>query len=190
MRIFDFSNHKNLSKNHNKPTIVILSDLWGKGNNEWIDIYIDLLDAHYNISFFDCCELGELNMNGFSQENIHQQFLNGGIDTAVINLNKKIETADTILGFSIGGTIAWRACLLGLKTKNLISISSTRLRLEVEKPNSNIQLFFGEKDENTPPKNWFERMDIKPNIIPDKAHEMYRDKDVSKFVCQSIIRNK
>ncbi|MEL6944601.1 MAG: alpha/beta hydrolase, partial [Bacteroidota bacterium] len=66
----------------------------------------------------------------------------------------------SILAFSIGGTIAWKAALKGLKIKSLWAFSATRLRYEVERPNIPIQLFFGQKDEYRPSSNWFDRREI------------------------------
>ena len=81
--------------------LVILSDLWGKKKSDWVNNYIAILKDFFDIDFYDCCDLGKIDKAEMIEENLHQQFVNNGIETAVetliqkekeINeLNKKLE---------------------------------------------------------------------------------------------------
>lgn len=172
-----------------KPRIVLLSDLWGTQNSDWVRYYTAILEQHFDTQFYDCCELGNVDKSNHSQENRHNQFLQGGIERAVeILLQIETETVD-VLGLSIGGTIAWKACLSGLKVENLYAISSTRLRYETQKPMVKINLFYGENDENKPQNNWFELMEIPMKLFKNQAHEMYKKQEIAEEICQTIIEN-
>ena len=65
-----------------------------------------------------------------------------------------------ILGFSIGGYIAWKAALEGLKVRNLTAVSATRLRFETTKPDCKIALIYGEHDTFQPSIDWYNRIEL------------------------------
>lgn len=153
-----------------KKKILIISDLWGWENVNWKQEYVKRL-SEYEVQLVDVEVLGSV--NGNNERDIHQEFVDEGIDKAVKKL-KDIKT-DLILAFSIGGTIAWKAILGGMKIDKLIAVSSTRLRYEVKKPNCEIQLIYGKLDKNKPNKGWFEKMKIKENTI-DGNHDLYSEK--------------
>ncbi|MEO8237445.1 MAG: alpha/beta hydrolase [Flavobacterium sp.] len=113
-----------------KPRLLILSDLFGGKNPEWVNYYVEKLKSKFEIQYYDVLELGDIDTIDSGEVNIHNQFLNGGIDKAVEVLLHQEKEKVTILGFSIGGTIAWKAALKGLKVSHLIAVSSTRLRFE------------------------------------------------------------
>ena len=56
--------------------------------------------------------------------------MNSGIEIAVQTLLNKEKGEIKILAFSVGGTIAWKAALKGLKVSDLVAVSSNRLRYE------------------------------------------------------------
>ena len=169
-----------------KPRLILLSDIWGKTNSEWISYYIDYLSAHFDIEFYDVCELAEIDRAKFTTEEVHQKFINGGIDFAVQQLLEQ-ETA-MVLGFSIGGSIAWKASLIGMKTSHLFAISSTRLRYETEKPKTEISLIYGSLDQFAPDADWFEKMKISPKVFQNEEHEMYRTREIAIEICNQILR--
>lgn len=116
---------------------------------------MNLLQSKFEIQYYDVLELANIASDNFVESEIHNQFLNGGIDKAIQNL-LQLETGKIlVLGFSIGGTIAWKASLQGLKITHLLAVSSTRLRYETEVPNGIVKLYFGEKDPNKPNHNGF-----------------------------------
>ena len=114
--------------------LVVISDMWGVKKGLWITSYFGYLQQYYNITFYDCQQLGNIDVPVSTEENIHKAFVEGGIDTAVAHLLKKEKDPCHYLAFSTGGTIAWKAALKGLPTKSLTAISPTRIRLEKEKP--------------------------------------------------------
>ncbi|MBG6132629.1 hypothetical protein IWQ47_003854 [Aquimarina sp. EL_43] len=69
-----------------KPKLIILSDLWGKKKSDWVAYYIKELQDHFVLQYYDCCELGALDTSTYTEENLHKQFTNRGIDRAVQNL--------------------------------------------------------------------------------------------------------
>ena len=170
-----------------KKRLIILSDIWGIKNSNWIAQYTEILKEHFEIQLYDSCELGGVNIEYTTQELIHQQFIQFGIDKAVENLIQKEDSSVSILAFSIGGTIAWKATLKGLKTDHIYALSSTRLRFETQKPNTKIELFFAENDSNKPNKNWFSQLKIDDQLYQNKKHEFYKEKEVAITICQQII---
>ena len=170
-----------------KTKLVILSDLHGLEKSNWVKNYVEVLDKKFIVKCYDCCELGEINLVEVTEENIHKHFLNGGIEKAVENLmlfeNKEVY----ILAFSIGGLIGWKAGLLGLKVKSMLAISSTRLRNEIEKPNFNIELYFGKLDEFKPKNYWFENFEIKEQLIDEEKHDFYKKAEITTKMTKLIL---
>ena len=150
---------------NSRPRLILLSDLWGKGKSNWVTQYTTLLKKHFDVRYYDSCELAAVDKNDYTEEQLHSQFINSGIDKAVEALLQKEKEAIYIIGFSIGGTIAWKASLLGLKVTALFTISSTRLRYETQKPSETITLFFGEDDHYKPNFQWFEKMELKEYLF-------------------------
>lgn len=171
--------------------LILLSDLWGKEKPNWILQYTIVLEKYFDVKYYDCCELGGISKNELSEENLHQQFVNGGIEKAVKQLHKIESNVFAILGFSIGGTIAWKASLSGLKAEYLFVVSSTRLRYETEKPEvpTKIELFYGEKDTFKPDKKWFEQMKIKETLYLNEGHGLYLKKEIAEDICKTIIEH-
>jgi pimeloyl-ACP methyl ester carboxylesterase len=171
-----------------KSRLIILSDLWGKEKSDWVSAYVELLKDKFEIQYYDCCELGEIDKTNYTEENLHSQFVNGGIEEAVKNLLRAEKNQIDVLAFSIGGTIAWKAALKGLNVRNLFAVSSTRLRHENEIPNRIIKLYYGENDSNTPSDDWFEKYSIDFEIIKNKEHSFYAEKDFATSICKEILK--
>ncbi|WP_417431543.1 alpha/beta hydrolase [Halpernia sp.] len=169
--------------------LIILSDLWGSKKSDWIANYTTILKSNFEIKYYDCCELGEINLTDYSEENIHQQFINGGIDKAVQNLLKEEKGNSSVLGFSIGGFIAWKTACEGLEIKELIAVSSTRLRYENQKPNCSINLIYGENDYYKPNNSWFNQLNLQPKIYKKEEHNFYMKKEKALEICDEIIKN-
>lgn len=171
-----------------KPRLVILSDLWGKEKSDWVSFYIELLQDKFEIQCYDCCELGKIDTSDYAEENLHNQFINGGIEKAVENLLKAEKNQIDILAFSIGGTIAWKAGLKGLNVRSLLAVSSTRLRYENETPTGRIKLCYGENDCNKPNYDWFQKHSISFEVIKKKEHNFYTDKNSAIVICNEILK--
>ncbi|TAJ11307.1 alpha/beta hydrolase [Marinilabiliaceae bacterium JC017] len=170
-----------------KPPLILLSDLWGNEKSDWLNYYQELLEPVFDLKYYDCCELGKIDKKSLNEEIIHSQFINGGIERASEKLLELEKDKVDIIAFSIGGTIAWKAGLKGLKINNLYAISSTRLRYETNKPNCTIKLHFGGKDLFKPDSTWFKNMKVPYEIKENGEHQIYREKEFSRKVCDEII---
>lgn len=170
-----------------KSRLVILSDLWGFDNASWIKNYTESLEPNFELIYYDSAKLAGIDKIDLSEEELHLQFLNYGIQNAVDQLLKLEPKEIIVLAFSIGGTIAWKAAHLGLKINHFYAISSTRLRYEVKKPKCSIRLMFAENDLFIPEHNWFNTLDIEPSIIENEVHEMYKNEEISTLLCNQII---
>ncbi|KFF18470.1 hypothetical protein [Flavobacterium hydatis] len=170
-----------------KPRLLILSDLFGGKNPEWIKMYSDLLESKFDIQYYDVLELGGIDISNFEESNLHNQFLSGGIDKAVDTLLQLEKGKVIILGMSIGGTIAWKASLKGLNTIRFFAVSSTRLRYETESPNCELKLYFGEKDSNKPNSQWFLDLKIPNKILQNQNHQLYLEKNNASLICNEIL---
>jgi alpha-beta hydrolase superfamily lysophospholipase len=158
-----------------KQRLIILSDLNGIENNAWLEEYRTKLNSFFDIREYDTRELAELESSGLTETEIHEEFINGGIEKAITNLLEKEKKPSVVLGFSVGGTIAWKAALQGMPVQKLMAVSSTRLRKEFQKPQCTIDLYFGGKDEFRPMDEWFEAMNLEPTIYNYAGHEFYKD---------------
>lgn len=167
--------------------LIIISDLFGFDDSTWIGNYLEFLESYFEISCYDSCKLAGIDQDELTQDELHSQFINGGIDKAVEELLKSEPTEIDVLAFSIGGTIAWKAALRGLKIKNLYAISSTRLRYENQKPNCSIHLLFGENDLFKPEKSWFKNLNMESNILKDETHKLYKNEEFTAHLCKRII---
>jgi hypothetical protein len=171
-----------------KRRLLILSDLFGGENPEWIKYYTELLESKFDIQFYDVLKLGEIETSDFNEKKIHNQFLQGGIDKAVENLLYLEKEKVTVLGFSIGGTIAWKASIKGLNISQLIAVSSTRLRFETDIPNCKIKLYFGGKDLNLPDLQWFFDLQISNQFFENQDHQLYLEEKNALVICNDILK--
>lgn len=167
--------------------LIILSDMWGSAKSDWMSLYTSSLATYCEIKYYDCRELGDIPNSIQEKEALHMYFINGGVEKAKTKLLHLVKETHSILGFSIGGYLAWRACLAGLRTENIFAISSTRLRYETEKPTSRIELFYGDEDLLRPSDDWMRSMQIGRRLFNNEGHDMYLKKDVSEVICKSII---
>ncbi|MDP5229547.1 MAG: hypothetical protein NWQ38_04075 [Cellulophaga sp.] len=167
--------------------LVIISDMWGTKKGLWITSYLGYLQQHYDIVFYDCQELANINLTVENHENLHKEFVNGGIDTAVKHLLKRENKPSHYLAFSMGGTIAYKAGLLGLPIKSLYAISATRVRFENEIANFSKKLLFGSNDTFKPEATWEKNTQNKISLAHNFGHELYSDEKMIKEVCQELL---
>ncbi len=168
--------------------LVILSDLWGEMKSDWLVEYSSILKNNFDLAYYDCRVLGKIDLHSTSKDVIHQQFINGGIETAVKNLLKKETGNVDILGFSIGGYIAWKAALEGLKVRNLTAVSATRLRFETTKPDCKIALIYGEHDTFQPSIDWYNRIELDKIIYADENHDLYTKPENARRISDSTLK--
>lgn len=172
-----------------KKRLLILSDLWGIQQSDWIKHYTERLEAFFDIQYYDVCDLGQIETHPYLESHLHTQFKNGGIDTAAKQLFS-IEKNHfvNILAFSVGGTIGWKAGLLGLNIDHFFAVSATRLRYETIRPDTGfIKCYFGEYDGFRPKPDWFNHHSIPFHILEGKDHEMYREKVIADEISEGFV---
>ncbi len=167
--------------------LVVISDMWGAKKGPWITTYLGYLQQYFDITYYDCQHLANIDLTINSDENLHEAFVNGGIDTAVAHLMKKEKSPCSYLTFSMGGTIAWKAALKGLPMKSLYAVSATRIRFEDQKPKSPITLVYGDLDKNRPSDKWSARMGVDKEEIRSFGHELYADDKIIKKICLDLL---
>jgi hypothetical protein len=166
-----------------KKRLLILSDLWGFTDVSWVKHYMRQLQEDFDIVLYDSCELAGITKQGLSQEERHQFFVDGGIETAVTKLLDLEKTTVSVLAFSVGGVIAWKFALRCTTVQNLVCVSSSRLRYEQNKPDSRIFLFYGVLDAYIPKATFFRKLAVPHHIIQNVAHDMYRQKLIAATIC-------
>lgn len=172
-----------------KPRLIILSDLWGFAHAEWLSNYLTLLTDAFEVKTYNCHKLGEVDISSGIEQQIHHQFVTGGIDKAVVQLLSLERQPVHVLAFSVGGAIAWKAALQGLKMESLWAVSSTRLRHEQVKPVcTKMHFFFGEDDLFMPDKAWFEKFAFLPEIVKNQGHLLYQDADFVERVSHKMVK--
>lgn len=170
-----------------KERLIIISDLWGREKAEWLINYTEILETKFDLFFYDSCEIGEVDKSNYIQDNLHNQFVNGGIELAIENLIKQEKNPVNIIAFSIGGVIAWNFGLRTDNIKSLICVSSTRLRKETKRPTGRIELYFGENDEYQPSKKWIKNMQLEFKFLPKKSHQLYKEIEFAKYLSTKIL---
>jgi hypothetical protein len=167
--------------------LIILSDLWGRQKSDWIVHYTNILQDHFIIEYYNSCELAEINLTEYEEEKIHYQFINGGIEKAIKNLMAQEKVSVCVLGFSIGGYIAWKAAIEDFNVKSITAVSSTRLRNEEIKPKCEIDLIYGEDDSAKPKQEWFDKLELESKIYKGEKHDFYMKEENAINICKEII---
>lgn len=170
-----------------KKRLVVLSDLWGREKSDWLAHYSRILKHTFDISYYDCCELGGVDKSDYSEDSLHHQFVTGGIEKAVNQLLHFEKDKVNILAFSVGGVIAWKFGLVSDKIESLVCVSSTRLRKEENRPSGEIMLYFGADDEYKPQLDWFTKMHVKHELISKYGHEVYMDAKFATELSNSYV---
>ncbi len=168
----------------NKPVLIILSDIFGETNEEWMKEYEVRLQQSFQVEVFDSRKLAGIQSTELSH--VHNAFLNGGMEQAVRAIESFNLYPSAILGFSIGGTIAWKYALTN-QVASLYLVSATRLRNEIETPSSDVSLYFGEDEANGPKEDWFNKMKLSPKISRGAGHECYKEKSTIELVCNDLL---
>jgi len=170
-----------------KERLLLISDLWGFNNCDWIQLYIDKLVSDFDLTLFDCHIQSEIPHSLTSEKEIHQYFTTDGIKICTEKLRNCITKKTSVLAFSIGGTIAWKTALKNIQFNTLYTVSSTRLRLENKRPSGNIRLFYGTEDNYRPSDAWFKQNNISYTLFQGKKHNLYMKSDSCESICSSLI---
>ena len=171
-----------------KPRIAIISDLWGFNNDPYVNIYIEKLYNHFDVDLIDAQLLGDIRPS-LDEPEIHTQFVESGIQLAADRLVKADIHFDLLIGFSVGGTIGWKAIADGAKIDSLITISATRIRKEIIPLTKPVEIYFGELEEHGPSKDWFDSKGLTSKIIKKKGHQIYKDEDFISEICDHLIKS-
>lgn len=120
------------------------------------------------------------------QEDLHSQYLNGGLAKATQGLEtlfRQESEPSTIVAFSMGGIATWLAATSLVPRSNVLLLSSTRLRfLEPTDGAINCRALFGTEDANIPCSEHLRRLKIEAQSVQG-GHEFYKDLDL----CSGII---
>lgn len=171
-----------------KDRLIVISDMWGIENSQWLIHYTQILAEKFEVVIYDSCKLAGIDQSNCSQDHLHRQFVEGGIDRAVDQLIRLEQNSLNILAFSIGGLIAWKYGIKSERMTALTCVSSTRLRKETERPNGRIELYFGERDKFKPTLEWFGNMGLRYKVLADKGHELYYESEFAKDLSEKIIK--
>lgn len=153
--------------------LLILSDIHGFSHCEWIDRYCTELQSKFEITLLDSLLLADIDYLQFTPDEIHEKMIKGGIKTAVDNLTKNYDLGPNLIGFSIGGTIIWKAMLGKASTTKMICVSSTRLRFEVATPHCPVFTLFGNQDKLRPDANWYNEKNLQRKTLQGD-HDFYK----------------
>ena len=167
--------------------LVILSDIWGCKKGLWITSYLGYLQSYFDITFYDCRELGYVDMKLSSSDDLHNAFLDGGMDAAVNQLLEKEQEPAHYLAFCAGSTIAWKAALKGLPIQSLYAISPFSLQSSLQKPNIPVHLLYGEHQNLTPDQVRSSEEGLVLETIPKFGHELYTDEKIIQKVCLNLL---
>lgn len=166
--------------------LLVLSDLWGVERASWIPWYTAILSKQFEVTYLDSCQLGGVDKSDYTSARLHAQFVNGGIERAARELLKISSKPVYVLGFSVGGTISWKAGMMGLEIEKLVAVSATRLRLENQKPKTKIELIYGKGDVYMPKGEWFDQMEISCDLIANAEHDLYRREEYVSMICSKL----
>jgi len=169
--------------------LVILSDMWGAKKGMWITSYLAYLHPYFDIVFYDCRQLANIDVPLNTRENIYRAFVDGGLDLAVHHLLKKETEAAHYLTFCAGGTIAFDGASKGLPMQSLYAVSPIDLASYTETPDCPVTLVFGDQDADIPDYIWADSHGIQLKRIAKYGHELYSDDKVIRMVCRDLLDN-
>lgn len=167
--------------------LVILSDMWGAKKGMWITSYLAYLQPYFDIVFYDCRQLANIDVPQNTRENIYRAFVDGGMALAVHHLLKKEDEPSHYLTFCAGGTIAFEGALRGLPVESLYAVSPIDLESFEETPACPVTLVYGDKDTDVPDYLWADTRGIQMHRIDKYGHELYSDDKVITMICQDIL---
>ncbi len=168
--------------------LVIVSDMWGAKKGLWITSYLGYLQQYFDMTYYDCQQLGDLDVLVQTTENVEQAFLNGGVDTAVNQLLLRERKTANYLAFGTGATIVWKAAVKGLSVSSIYAISPEAIGNEEMKPAVPVTLVYGSLDRNRPGADWCAGQNLYPEIIEHFGNTLYTDEKIIKKVSADLLR--
>jgi hypothetical protein len=172
--------------------LVILSDMHGSKRGLWITSYLGYLQQYFDIEFYDSTQLANIDIAVHTDENVYKAFVEGGLDTAVAHLLKIERIESHYLAFCAGGTIAWKAGMMGLPMKSLHAVSALGLENFDWKPECPVKLLYGEYGDfkrNLPGNEWAEKVSVPMEVMPKFGGDLYSDEIIIQKVCLSLLES-
>ncbi len=167
--------------------LVIISDIWGIKKGMWITSYLGYLQQYYKIEYYDLMQLANIDPVHFTEETLHKEINEGGMETAVTHLLKKETIPSHYLAFCAGGTVVWKAALKGLPMKSLYAVSPLALDVEVEGPVAYTNLVYGGNDTNVPSNCWADKAGVEMEIVANFGRTMYTDERMIRKVSLDLL---
>lgn len=165
-----------------KPRLLIISDLWGDINSDWLSHIRSVNASKFEMVYFDARKLAAIDLDLRSQEEIHRQFTDDAIEKAVHKLISFNGIYDFGIGCSIGGTILWKAAEKGLNVNRITTLSATKLRHISTKPTCAISVYYGTEDPFRADEIWAKLLGIENYYLLSGDHHIYRDENTIKEV--------
>ena len=171
--------------------LVIVSDMWGCKKGLWITSYLGYLQSYFDITFYDCRELANLDASVNTADGLHKAFREGGLETAANQLLKKEQEKKPghYLTFCAGATTAWKAALKGLPIKSLYAISPFNLEESTQKPEIPVHLLHGEYHKILLDKKRMTEEGLILETVPNFGHELYTDEKIIRKVCLDLLES-
>ena len=174
----------NMDNKH--KSLLLLSDIDGWEDCEWLDLYKENLKAFKSVDYKDVLNLAGISSN-LDKSKRHELLVNGGIESCIQSLSSSDKRYSHVMGFSIGATIAWYYTDLSkLDFDSIVCVSGTRLRFCEEKHSKNVSMIFGSQDSFKPTSQWFFKMGIHVLILPDHNHEFYKEQSSVDIIMKAL----
>jgi len=172
--------------------LVVISDMYGSKRGLWITSYLGYLQQYFDIVFYDSKELANIELAVNTDENVYEAFIGGGVNTAVAHLLKKEHEPSHYLTFCAGGSIAWKAGMMGLPMKSIYAISPLGLEAFEWKPDCPAHLLYGEYgdfNKALPSEEWAVKVGATVEVVPKFGYELYSDEKIIQKVSLSLLQN-
>ena len=163
--------------------------MWGAKRGLWITSYLGYLQQYFEIVYYDSQELADIDVPIRTEENVCNAFVQGGYKTAVTQLLSRESEPSHYLTFCAGGTIAWRAALMGLPMKSLYAISPLWMHRQDQQPDAEVKLLFGEFQEHRPSPQWAAELGIPMEVVPKFGRTLYSDEKIIRKVCLELLES-
>ncbi|AKP74354.1 hypothetical protein Psal006b_01085 [Piscirickettsia salmonis] len=167
----------------NKKNAIIASDMYGafNPNHQNINYIIEteklLVKRGYDVTIFSVPDIAGITT--FTKESMHSQYISTGVEKAARTLAENYLSYDLAIGFSVGGTVFWKASEYFNKfTKELICVSSTRLRYEKKSIAAKTHLIYGGNDLYKPDIMCMQTLADSYQILDGLEHEFYHSYDL------------
>lgn len=168
--------------------LIIVSDMWGTKKGLWITSYLGYLQQYFDITFYDCQQLGNIDIPVQTADSLTSAFEENGQRTAVAHLLKKERKPAYYLGFGIGATIIWEAAKEGLPVTSFYGVSAENITASTDKPDlSDYNLLFGGKDTGKPTEDWCSKTDADIELMPNFGKGLYTDDVIIQKVCLTLL---